>query len=47
MYISRKSNTSARDKIARDVITGFKSSPNNLFFSYNVPEFNTYSEVSY
>lgn len=45
--ISRKTNDSAVEKISSDVNTTFEFSQNNIFFSYNVPEFDKYTEVNY
>ena len=45
--ISRKSNNSELEKIAKETKATFESSQNNLFFSYNVPEFDKYTEIAY
>lgn len=45
--ISRKSNDSDIEKIPKDGKTRFTFSQNNLFFSYNVSEFDKYTEVKY
>ncbi|MFS4493802.1 triple tyrosine motif-containing protein [Maribacter sp. 2308TA10-17] len=45
--ISRKSNNSGMENITKDSKTTFEFSQNNLFFSYNVPEYHKYTEVSY
>jgi len=45
--IARKSYNSEFEKVAKDTETTFESSQNNLFISYNVPEFDKYTEVNY
>ena len=45
--IARKSYSSELEKIAKNAKTSFEFSQNNLFFSYNVPEFDKYTEVSF
>lgn len=45
--ISRKAADSDFEKIPRDKETTFDFSQNSLFFSYNVPEFDKYTEVNY
>jgi hypothetical protein len=45
--ISGKSKTSLPQRIDRENTTIFDFDHNNLYFSYNVPEFDKYSEVNY
>ncbi len=45
--ISRKSKDSEFEKIPKDSSISFKYDQNNLSFSYNVPEFDKYTEVAY
>ena len=45
--ISRKAKESEVEKIAKDSTVLFEFSQNNLIFSYNVPEFDKYTEVKY
>lgn len=45
--ISRRSTDSDFEKISKDGVTSFKFSQNNLLFSYNVSEFDKYTEVNY
>jgi len=45
--VSQKSKNSTIKKIARDSSATFDFSKNNLFFEYNVPEFDKYTEVNY
>jgi len=45
--ISRKSTDSEMEKVANNNANSFDFSMNNLMFSYNVSEFDKYTEVSY
>jgi len=45
--VSRKSYTSEIKKVPIDSTAVFEFVQNNLFFSYNVPEFDKYTEVNY
>lgn len=45
--IAIQSANSAVEKIPKDGATTFEFSKNNLFFSYNIPDFDKYTEVNY
>ncbi len=45
--VARKSSDTPVERIYTDSTISFKSSQNNLFFSYHVPEFDKYTEVNY
>ncbi|WP_238474477.1 triple tyrosine motif-containing protein [Maribacter algarum] len=45
--ISNKTSDSAKEKVSKENNAHFEFSKNNLFFSYNVPEFDKYTEVNY